>query len=142
MSKLPSLDWDHSREAPVLQVTGSWTLEQRKPELTDVWRKGGRLPEQVAVQVAVDEWDSSLLALLRRLQRLATEQKVTLELLGLPDGVERLLEMAASPSTQVPAADKPEYGWVSRIGLSAQSAASAVVNSCTFTGEVTQTMGR
>ena len=142
MNKLPSLDWDHSLESPVLQVTGSWTLEQRKPELTDVWRKGGRLPEQVAVQVAVDAWDSSLLALLRRLQRLADEQKITLQLLGLPDGVERLLEMATSPSTQAKEADKPEYGWVSRLGLGAQGVAKSVANSCTFIGEVIQAMGR
>ena len=71
MNKTPSLEWDHSAEAPVLQVSGCWTLEQRKPELTEVWRQGGRLPEQLTVQVAVEAWDSSLLALLRRLQRLA-----------------------------------------------------------------------
>ena len=142
MNKLASLDWDHSGEAPKLLVAGSWTLEQRKPELHDVWRKGGRLPEQVAVQVAVDAWDSSLLALLRRLQRLANEQKVTLDLLGLPDGVERLLEMAASPSTQATEADQPDYGWVSRVGLSGQQVARALGNSCTFVGEVSQALGR
>ncbi len=142
MNKAPSLDWDHSSASAVLHVNGSWTLEQRKPELNDVWRQGGRLPEQLTVQVAVDTWDSSLLALLRRMQRLATEQQVALDLQGLPEGVARLLEMADSPSTQVEKADQPEYGWVSRIGLRAQNVATAVGNSCTFLGEVTQAMGR
>ncbi len=142
MNKLASLDWDHGGETPKLLVAGNWTLDQRKPELNEVWRKGGRLPEQITVQVTVDAWDSSLLALLRRLQRLASEQKVTLDLLDLPDGVERLLEMAASPSTQATEADKPDYGWVSRVGLSGQSVARAVANSCTFVGEVVQAMGR
>lgn len=141
MSKA-SLEWDHSAEAPKLLVAGSWTLEQRKPELNDVWRQGGRLPEQLAVQVAVDAWDSSLLALLRRLQRLAGEQKIILNLSGLPDGVERLLEMAASPSTQAKEAEQPNYGWVSRVGLSAQGVASTVANSCIFIGEVIQAIGR
>ncbi len=140
--KPAALDWDHSSALPVLQVSGSWTLEQHKPELTAVWRQGGRLPEQLAVHVAVDAWDSSLLALLRRLQRLAAEQSVALDLLGLPDGVERLLEMAASPSTQAQEAAKPDYGWVTRVGLGAQSTATAVANSCTFVGEVVQAMGR
>ena len=126
MNKVPSLDWDHSSASAVLHVNGSWTLEQRKPELNDVWRQGGRLPEQLIVRVAVDAWDSSLLALLRRMQRLATEQQVALDLQGLPDGVERLLEMADSPSTQVEKADQPEYGWVSRIGLRAQNVAASV----------------
>lgn len=142
MNKAPSLAWDHSGTASVLQVTGNWTLEQRKPELSEIWRQAGRLPEQLAVQVAVDAWDSSLLALLRRLQRLAAEQSVALDLLGLPEGVERLLEMAASPSTQAQEAAKPDYGWVSRVGLGAQSTATAVVNSCIFIGEVMQAMGR
>lgn len=140
--KPAALDWNHSSEVPVLQVSGSWTLEQQKPELNTVWRQGGRLPDQLAVQIAVDAWDSSLLALLRRLQRLAAEQSVDLDLLGLPDGVERLLEMAASPSTQAQEEAEPDYGWVSRVGLSAQSTALAVANACTFIGEVTQAMGR
>lgn len=139
--KPAALDWDHSSAIPVLQVSGNWTLEQQKPELNTVWRQGGRLPEQLAVQIAVDAWDSSLLALLRRLQRLAAEQSIVLDLLGLPDGVERLLEMAASPSTQAQEAAKPDYGWVSRVGLGAQSTVRAVANACTFIGEVDASAG-
>ncbi len=142
MNKTPLLEWDHSGEAPVLQVKGSWTLDQGKPELQDVWRQGGRLPEQLDVQVAVEAWDSSLLALLRRLQRLAAEQHVVLTLQGLPNGVKRLLEMAASPSTQTQAAEPPQYGWVSRVGLRAQDVARAVTNSCIFIGEVMEAIGR
>lgn len=142
MNNTPSLEWDHSTEAAVLQVTGRWTLEQRKPDLNDVWRQGGRLPEQLSVQVNVAAWDSSLLALLRRLQRLAAEQQVTLSLQGLPDGVERLLEMAASPSTQAQEAAQPHYGWVTRVGLGAQGVAAAIANSCMFVGEVVQAFGR
>ena len=140
--KPAALDWDHSSAIPVLQVSGRWTLEQHKPELNTVWRQGGRLPEQLAVQVAVEAWDSSLLALLRRLQRLAAEHGVALDLLGLPDGVERLLEMAASPSTQAQEAAKPNYGWVSRVGVGAQNVAAAVASSCIFIGEVMQALGR
>ena len=40
-----SLEWDHGGETPVLQVVGRWTLDQPKPELSEVWRQGGRLPE-------------------------------------------------------------------------------------------------
>lgn len=137
-----SLEWDHSGETPVLQVVGRWTLDQRKPELSEVWRQGGRLPESLVVEVKVSAWDSSLLALLRRLQRLATEQQVALNLQGLPDGVERLLEMADSPSTQAKAADKPVYGWVAQLGLTALAVSTALNNACVFVGEVTQAIGR
>ncbi len=142
MNKTAVLKWDQSSEIAQLQVTGCWTLEQRKPDLHDVWRQAGRLPQQVAVKVDVEAWDSSLLALLRRLQRLAQEQQVKLDLLGLPDGVARLLEMAASPSTQAQDKDKPVYGWVARLGLSGLAVGSALAHSCTFIGEVIQAIGR
>lgn len=142
MKKTAQLDWDRSATQPVLQVTGRWTLDERKPELNEVWRQGGRLPEHLTVQVDVAAWDTSLLALLRRLQRLANEQQIGLSLQGLPSGVERLLEMAASPSTQATEAAQPEYGWVARIGLGGQQVAAAMVNTSVFLGEVVQAFGR
>lgn len=142
MDKTPRLDWQHNQGLTVLKVTGDWTLEQRKPELHEVWRQAGRLPEQVTVEVAVNAWDTSLLALLRRLQRLATQQQVELSLQGLPDGVERLLEMAARPSTQATEAQAPEYGWVARIGLGGQRVATALVNSSVFIGDIMLALGR
>lgn len=142
MNKAPLLDWDRSAATPVLKVTGSWTLDERKPELNEVWRQGGRLPEQLTVEVGVAAWDSSLLALLRRLQRLAAEQQIVLNLQGLPDGVARLLEMAASPSTQATEAAPPDYGWVARVGLGGQRVATAAVNTSIFLGEVVQAFGR
>lgn len=142
MNKTAVLKWDQSSEIAQLQVTGCWTLEQRKPDLHDVWRQAGRLPEHLVVKVDVAAWDSSLLALLRRLQRLAAEQQVKLDLLGLPDGVARLLEMAASSSTQAQEKAPPIYGWVARLGLGTLAVSSAVSSSCVFIGEVVQAIGR
>lgn len=134
----PSLKWDQGTGITVLQVTGDWTLQQRKPELEEVWREAGRLPEQLSVDVDVNTWDSSLLALLRRLQRLAKQQGISLVFQGLPEGVPRLLEMAASASTQAQKAPVPEYGWVTRVGVGAQAVAVAMTQSCCFVGEVVQ----
>lgn len=131
-----TLTWQHAEPIPCLVVAGDWTLHTRKPELVDVWRQSGRLPEQVKLQVDVQHWDSSLLALIRRVQRLAEQEHVRLQIDGLPDGVEQLLIMAQTPSTQAQADPAEHYNWVSRIGLGTFKALGSLNRSCTFIGEV------
>src|SRR3990167_5494844 len=112
------LQWSVEDGRPArLRVDGAWLLQAAKPDLEAIWYSQRQLPAQVQVDVAVAAWDSSLLALLRRLQRLAVAQDVELRWQGLPDGVERLLQMAAKPSTQAQEAPTPAYGPVTRLGL-------------------------
>ncbi len=130
------LDWQQDGQLFCLHVTGHWTLHERKPDLLEVWRKGGRLPEQLCVKVNVAAWDSSLLALLRRISYLAFEAGITVSLHGLPDGVEQLLQMAATPSTQVQAGPAEPLNWVGRFGLGGLRVLASVGRSCTFIGQV------
>lgn len=126
-----------------LRLSGSWTLAADKPDLAAVWRSLTDKPAQLVLQVeALDAWDSSLLALLRRLQRLADEQGVALACRGLPEGVERLLQMAAAPSGQLADELPPRLGPVSRLGLAGLQVQDAVVNACAFIGEVILALGR
>lgn len=125
-----------------LRVDGAWTLRVGKPDLEAIWYGQRPLPAQVLVEVAVSAWDSSLLALLRRLQRLAVAQQVELRWQGLPEGVERLLQMAASPSSQPQARPAPQLGPVARLGLLLLVALASVDRSCRFLGEVVLALGR
>ncbi|HYQ38028.1 MAG TPA: ABC transporter permease [Pseudomonas sp.] len=127
----------------LLRLSGCWTLAAAKPDLLAVWRSLADKPARLRVQVAqLQAWDSSLLALLRRLQRLAAEQGLELECRDLPAGVERLLQMAATPSTQVTEAPPPRPGPVSRLGLAGLRGQAALVNACAFCGEVLLAHGR
>lgn len=130
------LHWQQDGQLSCLHVTGQWTLHERKPDLLDVWRKGGRLPEQLCVKVAVEAWDSSLLALLRRIQYLAYEAGIDVNLQGLPSGVEQMLQMAATPSSQAQAPAQPHQGWVERFGQGALDILASIGRSCTFLGQV------
>ena len=130
------LHWQQDGQLSCLYVTGQWTLHQRKPELLDVWRKGGRLPEQLCVKVDVESWDSSLLALLRRIQNLAYEAGIEVNLHGLPSGVEQLLQMAATPSSQAQPAERAPQGWIGRFGLGGMRVLASIGRSCTFLGQV------
>jgi phospholipid/cholesterol/gamma-HCH transport system permease protein len=125
-----------------LRVDGTWTLQVGKPDLEAIWSAQRPLPDQVVVEVAVSAWDSSLLALLRRLQRLAVARQVELRWQGLPEGVERLLQMAASPSTQPQARRALQLGPVARLGLLLLVALASVSRACRFLGEVVLALGR
>jgi len=130
-------------DSAVLRLSGSWTLAADKPDLLAVWRSLADKPAQLVLQVeALDAWDSSLLALLRRLQRLADEQGLALAYRALPEGVERLLQMAAVPSGQLAEQAPPRPGPVTRVGLLALQVQDAVANACTFGGEVILALGR
>lgn len=142
MQTSAELTWQQDEQTPCLLVAGHWTLHTRKPEVIEVWRQAGRLPKQVRLQIEVAEWDSSLLALIRRVQRLAEQEQIGLDIQGLTEGMQRLLEMAAIPSTQVQVETTPDYSWLTRLGLSAFALAAMLERSATFLGEVALSAAR
>jgi len=126
----------------VLRLSGSWTLAARKPDLLAVWRSLSDKPACLHLQVdALEAWDSSLLALLRRLQRLADEEQRQLRHDDLPEGVRRLLRMAAAPAAEE-SEEVPRFGPVSCLGLLALGVRDALVEACNFCGEVLLGLGR
>lgn len=125
-----------------LNVGGAWLLNVGKPDLDAVWRSQRDLPAQLPVDVAVTAWDSSLLALLRRLQRLACAAGVELRWQNLPDGAARMLQMAATPSTQAQGEPPVRFGPVSRLGLLALAVLASIDKACSFLGEVVLALGR
>ena len=125
-----------------LSVLGAWLLGVAKPDLDSVWCSQGERPAQLQVEVAVSAWDSSLLALLRRLQRLAAAEDIELRWQGLPDGAARMLQMAATPSTQVQGKPVIAYGPVARLGLRVMAVLASIGQACTFVGEVVLALGR
>ncbi|WP_068829084.1 MlaE family ABC transporter permease [Pseudomonas sp. BMS12] len=129
------LDWQQDSQGRLeLRVAGHWTLNTRKPELHSVF-DSLRLPDkELPVRVTVAAWDSSLLALLRRLQRLAGERALELRWLELPDGVERLLQLGSAHPIQ-PGASSAPGGPLTRLGLLAIGLFASLVKAATFLGE-------
>jgi phospholipid/cholesterol/gamma-HCH transport system permease protein len=138
-----SLQWSGQGAQQLrLNVGGAWLLNVGKPDLDAVWRSQRDLPEQLPVDVTVTAWDSSLLALLRRLQRLASAAGVELCWQNLPDGAARMLQMAATPSTQAQGEPHVRFGPVSRLGLLALAVLASIDKACSFLGEVVLALGR
>ncbi len=134
------LDWHHLEGEPGLLVSGSWTLQQKKPDIERKWLELDPDVRSLCLQVRVDEWDSSLLALIRRVRRLAEASSVELRLVGLSQGMQDLLRMADSPSVQARLEPPPRQGWLARIGLAAYALAGTLERSTVFIGEVALVM--
>ncbi len=137
------LAWTGTQDgAAVLRLSGSWTLAAVKPDLQAVWHSLADKPTSLLLRVeALQAWDSSLLAVLRRLQRLADEEQRALRHANLPEGVTRLLQMAAAPSGEA-GESAPRFDPVSRLGLLALRVQGGLGAACSFCGEVILALGR
>ncbi|AKX59328.1 hypothetical protein AKN88_04780 [Thiopseudomonas alkaliphila] len=129
------LEWDGTESAR-LNLRGAWTLHQAKPNLAKVWKAKPKSAKHVTVQVEVEQWDSSLLAMLRRIRRLAEQQNASVEFADLPPAVSRLLVMADTPSVQAKAQEPQAFGRIARFGLVVMAVFAAIGKSCQFIGEV------
>lgn len=137
------LHWQAAADGQLLLcLSGAWTLQQAKPDLPALWQSRPRGQTELQLAVQPSAWDSSLLAALRRLQRLAEADGLRVHWLTLPEGVERLLQMAATPSVQAQAKAPPRYGWVARLGLLQLGLLGSLRQACQFVGEVVLALGR
>ncbi|MFZ2039787.1 MAG: ABC transporter permease [Desulfobacterales bacterium] len=87
----------------VLDMTGSWRIDDPKPALDVVESRLAEGPEIRAVSfgsTTLGEWDSSLLTYLRQVMRLCAARQVAVDLAGLPEGARRLLTLAAAVPPQ------------------------------------------
>ncbi len=87
----------------VIDMTGSWRIDDPKPALDAVESRLAEGPEIRGVSfgsAALGEWDSSLLTYLRQLMRLCAARQVAVDLTGLPEGARRLLTLAAAVPPQ------------------------------------------
>lgn len=119
-----------------LCVSGEWTLHVRKPDLLAVLQAYRSDNRELPVRVSVSAWDSSLLALLRRLQRLAAERQLQLHWLELPNEVGRLLQMGSAHPVKADSKPAASRNFLVRLGEGSLGLVSTLANSCIFIGEI------
>ena len=82
-----------------LQLSGSWCVSRRLPAAADVEREleARRGVRRIVIDARdLTGWDSGLLTFLRRLDGFAHRMGLETDRSGLPDGVRRLLRLAAA----------------------------------------------
>ncbi len=128
-----------------IRLSGLWTLAEGVPSLETVRAEfdAAAPPSRVTFDAReVAEWDSALPTFARGLLDLFASRGIEADRSGLPDGVRRLLDLAAAvPETEIEtdiASDSP----LARIGLATIRRTRSAIGSIGFLGEIPLAMFR
>jgi phospholipid/cholesterol/gamma-HCH transport system permease protein len=130
----------------LIRLAGAWALKRGIPPVDEFSRRITGKTDLRHLRFdgsGITQWDTSLLAFLRRLVAQAGQQGMTPELDGLPDGVRRLLDLAAAVPPKRDAGRREDeasvLAQIGNISLKYLRGAPAMVR---FLGEVTLSFGR
>lgn len=136
---------DSSPDGIVLRLSGSWRMQDHLPSPAEVEAQLASTPAARRLTfdaLLVDAWDTGFLVFVLKVLDDAKALHLTVDRSGLPDGVRKLLDLAAA----VPERDTKRGGapppFLARIGSAATAAASGAKEMITFVGEATLALAR
>ena len=132
-------------DALVLRLTGRWTLDARLPLAATVLDQAlseGRISRVACDAAGVDAWDSGLVIFLRALASEAERRGIIREVAGLPEGLQRLLALAAAVPERKDTGSARRPSFLARIGTSTLDGAREARELLAFLGEATQSVLR
>ena len=146
-TEVTSWQWsfDTTPEGHVLRLSGSWRMQDGLPSPAEVDAQLGAQPS--ARRLAFDArevtaWDTGFLVCILKVLEAATARGMTVDRSGLPEGVRKLLDLAAA----VPERDTKRGGGaqppLARIGRATIAAASGALEMITFIGESSLALAR
>ena len=143
----PELSFDHPADDSLrVRLTGSWTLHGGIPSTDDYQQQlatATTLRHLGFDSQGITTWDSSLLTFLARIIQQARKQNLEVDLGGLPEGVHKLLDLAAAVP---PRKDTGRHGeqppFLTRIGNATLETLRAAPDMLKFIGDVTLSLGR
>jgi phospholipid/cholesterol/gamma-HCH transport system permease protein len=134
------------KDCLLIRLTGGWTLKDGIPSIDEYSQQiTGNGPTRLIRFDGSDitHWDTSLLAFLTRIIGHARQQGMTPDLEGLPEGVRRLLDLAAAvPPQQDTDRDKEHTAGLAQIGAITLKYLNGAPAMARFLGEVTLSFGR
>jgi phospholipid/cholesterol/gamma-HCH transport system permease protein len=140
---LPKASVDYSRspaDCLLIRLSGGWTVKNGIPATDEFNRQAAASPALRHLRFdgrGITHWDSSLLAFLTRVIGQARQQGLTPELDGLPDGVRRLLNLAAAvPPKKDTGRDVVRTSVLARIGTATMEFLQGMPEMIRFLGEI------
>jgi phospholipid/cholesterol/gamma-HCH transport system permease protein len=131
-----------SRSTPnalLVRLSGNWHIDQPMPSIEELekrLRSESKLQKISFDTLQVAGWDSSLLTFLIDISRLCDRQKVSIDSAGLPDGVPRLLTIAAAvPEKKDTGKAARRESFLTRVGESATVSFQSAADMLGFIGE-------
>jgi phospholipid/cholesterol/gamma-HCH transport system permease protein len=129
-----------------LRLSGSWRLSRPLPAAADVEREleGHSGIRRIAIDAGgLTGWDSGLLIFLRGLDGFADRTGLETDASGLPEGVRRLLRLAAAvPERAGARRDAARESFLARVGRETVDLVQGSGGVVAFLGEVTIALGR
>jgi phospholipid/cholesterol/gamma-HCH transport system permease protein len=123
----------------LVRLAGSWTLHSERPteaELQSQLDTGARIRRLTFATQDLEAWDSGLLTFLRQVEEYCRQRRVAVDRSGLPDGIRRLLGLAAAvPERQEARRGEARDAILARIGKGGISSIEAALAMLGFIGE-------
>jgi phospholipid/cholesterol/gamma-HCH transport system permease protein len=123
----------------LIRLSGRWTLAEGVPSTEDVRSECDGVAPLRRIRFdtqAIADWDSALPTYLRGLLEMFANRGIDADRSGLPEGVQRLLDLAAAvPETEI-AGEFAGDGWLARLGLAAIRRCNSATESIRFLGEI------
>jgi phospholipid/cholesterol/gamma-HCH transport system permease protein len=144
-----SIPWhwsiDPSADGIVLRLSGSWRMQDHLPSPAEVETQLASAPS--ARQLSFDArevsaWDTGLLVFILKVLDAGTARGLTVDRAGLPEGVRKLLDLAAAVPERDTKRGVTSQPFLARLGRSAMAAWSGAREMVTFVGEATLALSR
>jgi len=132
--------------ALLIQLAGSWTLENRRPSADDIRKEiesGPRITRISFDTEGLEDWDSMFLTFITKTIDRSSRDGIAIDNKGLPEGVQRLLDlMAAVPEKKSVRKEAGKDSFLSRIGAEAIDFFRSTGEILAFIGEVSMAFGK
>ena len=122
-----------------IRLSGSWTLSEGMPSIENARSEcdGAAPPRRITFDTqAITNWDSALPTYLRGLLDLFASRGIDADQSDLPEGVRRLLDLAAAVPEAEIEIDIEGGPWLTRFGLAAIRGGKSVTESIAFLGDI------
>jgi len=122
-----------------IQLSGSWTLAEGVPPIDDARSEcdGVTPPRRITFDAReITTWDSALPTYLRGLLDLFESRGIEADRAELPEGVQRLLDLAAAVPESEIALRAERASWLARLGLAGIVRYRSATGSIRFLGEI------
>jgi phospholipid/cholesterol/gamma-HCH transport system permease protein len=128
-----------AEETLLVRLSGDWSLQGGVPSIADVQAQvdAGPRPQRLAFDArGLTSWDSGLLVVVRDIADLCAQCHIALDRSGLPEGLQRLLKLAAVPEQTGTPREEARESVLARVGNRAIALAGSARDTLGFIGDV------
>jgi phospholipid/cholesterol/gamma-HCH transport system permease protein len=138
----PEINIRHENDSIIITLTGDWVINQQTPDTTQIFTK----PLDKDVYIDSDKlgkWDSRLITFLVNLKKHAANQNIQVDYSSLPEGSQRLLNLAFAVEERKGARKHTDQSSILRhTGKKTLATLSQLKSIVNFIGEVILSLGR